>query len=222
MVAARSPLWPTSRSLVTGATIPAVAIIGALVLLGWADDIDTLKSAVSGYVTMMPNTAVSFVLSSIALWLTARSRVAGWEVWVADFVPTIVALIGIITLMEYAAGTDVGIDRILLPHKSAVLSPFPGRMSPLTALNFVLFGAAIMTSRCPCQWLARATPILSFAGLVISGLTLIGYASGKPTLFNPTPYSSSALHTAIAFVLLFVALINVKHGDQDKPAMVKR
>jgi hypothetical protein len=46
-----------------------VSLISLLVIFGWMQEVDFLKRIVPGYVFMNPTTAVTFVLSSIALWL---------------------------------------------------------------------------------------------------------------------------------------------------------
>ncbi len=56
---------------------------------------------------------------------------------------TIVALVGLLTLTEYTFDVNLLIDHLLgaYPDRQA---EFPGRMSPLTAMSFVLFGSAAM------------------------------------------------------------------------------
>ncbi len=56
-------------------------LMGVLVLLGWALDIDVLKSAFPNFAAMRPIAAVSFILCGLALYLnTAESMpsTAGW------------------------------------------------------------------------------------------------------------------------------------------------
>src|SRR5688572_10692373 len=50
-----------------------VAAIGALVLVGWAFDVETLKSLLHpNEIAMNPATAVCFILAAAALWLLRR------------------------------------------------------------------------------------------------------------------------------------------------------
>jgi hypothetical protein len=189
--------------------VPLVGLIGFLVIFGWIENIGTLKSIRPGYVAMMPNTAASFVLSSVALWLAAVPHRRPWHAWLADFAPTIVALVGLLTLTEYTFDVNLLIDHLLgaYPDRQA---EFPGRMSPLTAMSFVLFGSAAMMPSYSRRWIHVGFAVLTLAGLTISFLTLLGYADDAPTLFNPTPYASSALHTALTFLMLFAALAFVR------------
>src|SRR5688572_20042670 len=108
-------------------------LIGALVLLGWSGDRATLRSVLPGLVTrlqegdMKANTAVAVILAGLSLWLS----VPGWENRVARAVArgcaVATALIGLLTLCEYAFNWDPGIDqRQFRDHPHAPDTP-PGR-----------------------------------------------------------------------------------------------
>ena len=60
-----------ARKLASWAALLSV-VVGAMVLVGWTFDIVTLKSVLPGWVAMKANTAVCFILTGIALLLTAR------------------------------------------------------------------------------------------------------------------------------------------------------
>lgn len=46
-------------------------MVGVVVLAGWAFDIPLARSVVPGTISMKANTAISFVLAGIGLWLVA-------------------------------------------------------------------------------------------------------------------------------------------------------
>lgn len=54
----------------TGGLGVGIALAGVLVLIGWAFDIQPLKSVLPGLVTMKANTALGFVLGGWCLWLS--------------------------------------------------------------------------------------------------------------------------------------------------------
>ena len=58
---------------------------------------------------------------------------------------TIVAAIGLLTLIEYIFGVDLGIDQFLMKHYITVKTSHPGRMAPNTALCFSLTALALLT-----------------------------------------------------------------------------
>ena len=66
-----TPLIRARRcSRVSRAAAAAVAVLGFAVLLGWALDLQVLKSILPDHVTMKANTAFCFLLAGIALLLS--------------------------------------------------------------------------------------------------------------------------------------------------------
>lgn len=122
------------------------AAIGALVLLGWWLNIPTLKSINPGWVTMKTNAAQGFILSGFALWLKARDIVRTKTLWhtMQRLLASLVILLGLLTLLEYLAHIDLGIDQWLIHEAAGIGTLPPGRMAPATALNFVLLGTALL------------------------------------------------------------------------------
>jgi PAS domain S-box-containing protein len=117
------------------------------------------------------------------------------------------AAVGLLTLGEYAAGIDLRIDELLFRDPDPMSAPFPGRMSILTATNFVLFGAAMTLPRRTSPAIDLAFTALCSIGLIGTILVLIGYGYGIPLLYRPHPYASIAIHTATAFAALFIGAV---------------
>ena len=106
------------------------------------------------------------------------------------------------TLLEYLTGVSIGLDEFLFRDSpSAPSTSSPGRMAPNTACNFVLHaGALLLLSR--GRRGALLAQLLSFAGLSIALLAMIGYmfdAQIFTTFFSQT---RMALHTIAGFVLI--------------------
>ena len=93
-------------------------VVSTVVLLGWMLDSALLVSVIPGAAKMMPNTAIGFILVAHALWYRSVA-VAGtrpakpWHTTVADVCAGLAALVGLVTLVEYLAGFDLGIDTLL-------------------------------------------------------------------------------------------------------------
>lgn len=183
-------------------TAPISMAVGCLVLLGWALDIPLLKSVFPGLVTMKANTALGFVLSGVSLGLPRMRRVA---VACAG----LVLLLGALTLGEYLSGGNFGIDQMLFPDDAGATQTFaPGRMSPATALNFVLLGLALLTLQ---TWRGFwDTEFPAIVVLVVSALALVGYAYGVESLYRIGPYSSMALNTAALFAALSLGVLSAR------------
>jgi diguanylate cyclase (GGDEF)-like protein/PAS domain S-box-containing protein len=180
-----------------------VIALANAVLLGWVVDVPVLKSVVPGYTTMKVNTALGFLLSGCALAYLSCSSPPRSQIIVARLCATVVAWLGLLTLGQYALGTDIGIDRwIYSEHPTAGKSAIPGRMAPLTALSFMLVSAALILASLKYAGLRAGSQLLALA-VVLSALTvLIGYAYGVESLYTVTSFNAMALHTSLAFLVL--------------------
>ncbi len=185
--------------------------IGYLVIMGWAFDIEVLRSFIPGMIPMKMITAAGFMLAGVSLSLLqsglARYRAGRWVAWGCAF---IVVLTGLISLLEYASGADLWAGLGL--GRSPITGP-PGavqamdRMALNTAFNFILMGfslillkAQIHGGRRPAVWLIGLGAIVAFAELA-------GYVYGVSGLHSVTAgVKPMSLPSALAGVCLFVGL----------------
>ncbi|TAK98565.1 MAG: response regulator [Rhodospirillaceae bacterium] len=194
-----------AASVYVRATGLVVLGVGIAVLAGWAFEIDALKGIAPGLATMKPLTAANFLLSGVVLLMSsrpgevARDRI-GW------FCALAVTVWSGLTLLEYATGIDFHIDRVLFPNHLVEPGVIPGRMSIITAINFVLFGTCRITGdrreSSVQAWFVTA----NILGLALSFLAICGYAYGVPVLYHPIPATSIALNTAVTFAVLFTGV----------------
>lgn len=167
---------------------------GMVVLAGWALGLEPLTRLL-GPTTMKPVTAVTFMLGGSALLGCAQLRLAGH--WCA--LPSVlVGLVGGLTLVQYGAGVDLGIDH-LFPDPDAVrLGRPPGRMSQLTAVGFVILGVLglIVRFRRAALVAQGVAVVLLAAGALALALAGYGYQPGM--LFEPVAVPTAALLMAAA------------------------
>jgi signal transduction histidine kinase len=176
-------------------------LLGILVLVGWLLDITALKRVLPGLVVMAPSTAVGLMLVGAALLASAR----GQDGVMGQVVAGAAAVIGLLTLVEYVAGVSLGIDRILFPDSVEPIGIFPaGRMPPVSALNLLLTGSALLLYQRRAYGLSQ---FLSVVALLVALLALFGYAYGASHFFEIVPYASVALHTAVAFIILSLGML---------------
>ncbi len=187
----------------------ALAGLGTLVLIGWALDIDILKSLNPSLVSMKTNTALGFLLTGAALWLEQEPEVSPGRRRTAQILATAVALLGAITLLQYGLRLDVGIDQLLARDApGAVATSSPGRMSPATALHFTLLGVAIiLLDLPPARGRLRATEGLVVLVGICAMLSVLGYLYGVPALYELGPHTSVSLHAAVGFVVACAAIL---------------
>ena len=153
------------------------------------------------------NPALCFVLLGLAFILIQRPRAPARVGAVICGVA--VATIAGATVAEYLSNRDFGIDQLVVADKAAYSgSGLPGRMSPLSALAFVLKGIAVILLS-----VARRGPSIGLAHVmgVCAGLTAFvtaaGYAFGAEALGPLGRYKLMAVHTAIAHTAACIAIV---------------
>jgi len=178
-----------------------VLLLGLVVLAGWAFDIPRLKSVLPGLVSMKANTALGFILSGLALWLKAeggkRKAERGISLasvpssafpfprsLIANLCALAVALLGAATLGEYLFGFHWMIDDLLFTEApGAVLTLHPGRMAPITALNFVLLGVALLMLDVELRRGGRPAQYLTAGSGLIALQAFVGYVYGSSAFY---------------------------------------
>jgi PAS domain S-box-containing protein len=171
-------------------------------LLGWAFHVEVLKRVLNGYVAMMPNSALSFLLASfgfLPLRLPSRFR-SVFEQLCAG----IVILIAVLTLLEYLTGQNLYLDGFLIGQFSdRGAQGEPLRMAFVSAFAFLLLGCALLLDRKPfvlvAQWFAIGSGVACI-------LNLVGYIYGLQN-GEVNSYSFMAAHTALCFLLLSLAVL---------------
>ena len=134
----------TRFQMVSSTLAGLVAVLGVLVLFGWALDIQIIKGVIPGIgTTMKPNTAVGFLFSGMALSLVTATR-KPWSRRAIQLLALGVLFIGAFTLLEYATGWNLRIDELLFLERLSPPAAMPGRMSPVTAAAFALAGIALI------------------------------------------------------------------------------
>jgi len=119
-----------------------VTLLGALVIVGWYFKNRTLLQIHPSFVPKQYNAALGFLLcgGGLLLWEFGQVRatlIAGG----------MVAAIGLLTVIEYVAGVNLGIDELLMKHDITVETSHPGRMGPNSALCFFLSGIGLLVSQ---------------------------------------------------------------------------
>lgn len=179
----------------------AVTCLGFAVLLGWVFGIEPLKSVLPGLETMKPITAVTFILSSILLYLSGKGVRSASYRRARTVLSLLIVAFGIFTLIGFASLVDFNIGRLFIARGWSADATKP--MSVITALEFALFGAAMLVPQ-RSHGNDLAFVALTFVGMLISLLVCTGYLYNLPILYEPVAASSIALHAGVAFFILYV------------------
>lgn len=185
-----------------------VAILGMAVLAGWAFDVELLKSAIPGYVSMKANAALAFLLAGSSARLLCSERTGRRLRFAAKAAGVVVAAIGLATLFEYAAGLDLGIDQLLFPDAPrAVQIPHPGRMAPGTALAFLLLGISLAIHDLETLEGGRPSQLLAVVAGLVPLQAMVGFAYGVEPVRGLAASTHLAFHAAVGLALLSSAVL---------------
>jgi two-component system, cell cycle sensor histidine kinase and response regulator CckA len=189
-------------------------LIGGSGLAGGIFGIPVYQSVPSGPATMKTNATLAFLLAGVSLWLrgdpaSLRKR------RIADACALVIALIGALTLLEYALSRDFGIDRLLFSGATDLPGAlYPGRMPPITAALFLAVALGLLfldaketQGRRPAQFLLLLVSLFSLA-------TLLGFLFGVIAPGRDVSHSSVLLPTALMSLLLSLGALCARpeHG----------
>jgi diguanylate cyclase (GGDEF)-like protein len=189
-------------------TVPRLAahITGAVAtaaMAGWIFDLPALTRFFTHLTSMKANAALSFILLAEALHLAVTRRHTSIQALLASGA----VLLGCLTLFEYITGQQLGIDQLVF--HDPVASAHPGRMSPITAVNFMLLGIALLPFGRRGAEVVKE--ILSLAAVTTSMFAVVGYLYGIPALYGAisSGWIPIAPHTAGSFMLLALGFLFV-------------
>lgn len=172
-------------------------------LAGWIFDVPILRSAVAGFPHMKPVTAVAFLVTSAGLFSAVKKPgLKGVPVAAGCFISLTAAFI----LIAYLTGTSSGADRFLLPDGGRSEVVPATRMSPHSAINFVLLGLslAFLKRGRIFSSLSAAAAVIS---LIITYAAVIGHLYGAERLYGFSSVNGMALPTIFVFVTMGAGLI---------------
>ena len=193
-----------SDLLVRSISLSAILIAGAVLLIGWPLDVGVLKSVIPGLATMKVETALGLVLGGAALWLLRTEEAGRTARIVGQCAASVLLGIGLLALGQAVLGLDLGIDHPPARDvpEAAALTACSGRMSTMTAFNFVLLGLSLFLLGVRRRWGPIGCQVLAMGLAASSMLGVLGYLYGPGALYEVGPYGSMAFHTALTLLLL--------------------
>ena len=190
------------------------AVPPTLAAAGWIFHINLLKQIHPSLPAMQPNTVFGLLLSSIAIIFSGENREPR-QPRVACMLATVITSLGLLTLAEYVFAWDPGIDRIFLGEGISTGQPFPGRPSPQTSTNFAILGVGVLVYNLRflpirlgqvCALAVGANATVAITGYIFQTSQFYGFPTFIPSI-------GMAVHTAVSFILLAIALLCSRPRD---------
>ncbi|WP_116788661.1 sensor histidine kinase [Flavobacterium psychrotrophum] len=188
-----------------------VFLISYLVIYGWFNNIEVLKSIIPGYISMKFNTALCFIFLSISILIESNAKQL---TFLSSILNVSVLIIAATSYSQELFDLDFGIDQLIIADNNAIEAneAFPGRMSPITSILFIIMTLSSIFIKAKKKLLYMQYA-LHFVTLM-SVIATIGYIFHAPDFYTLNFMTSMAVHTSVAFFLLSVStsLINPHLG----------
>lgn len=191
--------------------IPLLLIItGLTVMYGWLSSKVIFMFVIDNLPSMKFNTALCFFLLGTALTLLNQKNKKA-------VVPTVtVFIISSLTAVQYTFGFDIGIDNFFITDtfSQTASTKFPGRMSPVTDLCFIISSILILLK---LKNLTEASFLFSALLMALAIFSCTGLISNLFLIEENARiwfFSSMAIHTAFLFFMTFIQLLLVKPSSK--------
>lgn len=175
--------------------------VGLTVIIGWFFDIPTFKSLFPGMPNIRFNTALSFLLLGISLWLLRAEERDLTKNRIGKIIAGIVLAISLLTLSEYLFRWDLAIDQLFVRDLDSPLNLFPGRMSPMAALSSACCSVGLLMLG------SRISHYFSISAFGLSLVTILSYVFDIHLLNQQPEFTYVALFPGATFLMISLAII---------------
>ena len=183
----------------------AIVALGVLDMAGWLLRVPAIVSIRLGMRPMVFNTGLCFCVVGVAFWQLHREDNISRTI--RTVLATLVTLLCTAILTEFISGRSLGIDFASMHVWYDSRNIHPGRMAPITALNFIVICAAvILADRVTTKREAVTCVVLTFFVLGMGLIGLAGYALAPDVLFEWARAERMSIPTATGMILCSVAL----------------
>ncbi|MBI5400767.1 MAG: hypothetical protein HZB12_01470 [Candidatus Yonathbacteria bacterium] len=202
-----------------------VSFVGLLVVFGWVNDIQVLKSILPEWIPMRFITAVIFVFSGIALFYIAEEvdNEEGIAQAVVPLMSTIILAIMGTFLASTALGFKTGLDGFFIKETLSATKVFsPGFPSTGVIISFIIFGSVGMVVTFGLGNIKKYLKISWWIIAIISSVAIVGYAVGVPFMYYDISGFSATMAFHAAILLLFLGYSLVLLGDEVEKSALDR
>ncbi len=192
-----------------------IILLGGIGAAGWSLNISVLKSVFPSYATMKFNTALCVITSGLCFIMLIRYD----DLFLKSLFRLLLVAFGAFSLISLSQDIfhySAGIDQLFATDYNSITRglPFPGRMSPSTALCFSLLAISLSGIDSKSTIYKNVSQYLLHAITLIAFISLIGYLFKVPYSRKFSFFSTMALNTGISFLLLSIvaSVINFNLG----------
>jgi len=196
---------PRNLEMLARAAAEATAFLGIAILVGWALDLPLLRSGIPGSVAVKANSAMGFLTAGLAARTLASRRSGPRGRFLAKVAGVVVGAVGFLTLVEYVARVNLGIDQVLFHEGGTTIHP--GRMAPNAALAFLFIGIALAVHDLETEAGTRPAQLLALAAALVPLQAIIGYAYGVEPMEGLAASTRVPFYAGIGFFLLVTSLL---------------
>jgi signal transduction histidine kinase len=195
------------RAALLGALLPLA--LSLLALIAWVSGFLRLASVHGAYIPMAPSTALGFLLISVALIGVIRSAAPAAR-QAARGAAAVIGVLAVLKLLEFFMGVAaLNLEAALVARPGEFGAVPLARMSPLTAVAFLLAGLALAALTSLPEPAARNTGgVLGSVVALAGGTVALGYVFNAPLLYGGD-IIPMALTTGLAFIGIGVALVSL-------------
>ena len=181
--------------------IAVVIILPSIVLLGWQLNNEALKTILPHTSAMNPFAATLFIFCGISLYFIRESnpdrfKYIGKTIGLAILIISLLLLGGIFNLYECK------IDQLFFKNTLA-----GSKIAPNTNICFLLVSISLLIVDRKNKGKYNFSQIFALIAFLISLLAIIGYIYGSNSFYRIDIYTPMALHTALTFCALTMAII---------------
>jgi PAS domain S-box-containing protein len=153
-------------------------------------------------------------MSAISAWLMIDSKAKSKKYCLGKIMALIIFLTGCALAMSIFGFGEILIDKFLFSKEFLAADPI-NQMAPISTINFVLVGLALLVIDFKGQLLRNPTHIFILISLSVVMLAGLGYLYGVIYLYEiaHARYYPIALNSVIAFLLLDLGILLMRPND---------
>jgi PAS domain S-box-containing protein len=178
-------------------------ILSMIVQYGWVIHSIPLIQVFPDFSPMQFNTAFCFFLCAFNLIFFNSS------IKILRCTGLLAAIFALVTISQYLFQINLGIDTLFMQPFTKSNAAYIGRMSPVTAMNFIVIGIFLFLGANfgKNPWIKLRVIIVASIVLSLALVPLLAYLSGIQTATIWTNFTGMAVFTAFNFIFISIGLM---------------